>query len=278
MPGPESEVALYHFFLNEVGSLKNLVTYNGKAFDWPQVKTRHTFVRDQVPKLPKFGHFDLLHAARRMWKDVLPSCKLSTVEKEVLKFHRVEDTPSYMVPMLYFDFLQDPDPNYLKGVFQHHEWDVLSLMGLYTHLSSMILDWNTSTVSTKEKYEIARWYMALGEKEIAMRQYEQLMHIGTDIGEASLFAYATVLKKEKKWERALGYFSDLVGTRQFTFHAAIECSKLYEHQVKDFEKAIYYCDLALQESNLLKQPLEKQKKTIGELEQRMTRLQQKKAK
>ena len=45
-----------------------MVTYNGKAFDWPQVKTRHTLIREHVPKLPPFGHFDLYHAARRMWK------------------------------------------------------------------------------------------------------------------------------------------------------------------------------------------------------------------
>lgn len=39
LPHPGSEVALYQSFL-ENADYTTLVTYNGKAFDWPQVKTR----------------------------------------------------------------------------------------------------------------------------------------------------------------------------------------------------------------------------------------------
>ncbi|MDT8859905.1 ribonuclease H-like domain-containing protein [Alkalihalobacillus sp. MEB130] len=279
LPGPESEVALYHSFLTDVGVLRNLVTYNGKAFDWPQVKTRHTFVRDQVPKLPKFGHFDLLHAARRMWKDTLPSCKLSVVEKEILQFEREEDIPSYMAPMLYFDFLQDPDPEYVKGIFQHHEWDVLSLLTLYTHLSSVILQWDPSSLTQKEKYEVARWYEAIGESEIAMAQYETLKQMGTTTGEASLFAYANGLKKQKRWSEALTSYVSLVGTEQYSYYAAIECAKLYEHQVKDYEKAAYYCKQAIVDEGFVrKQPKEKQLKMQKEGKLRLDRIQKKMAK
>ncbi|WP_052144711.1 ribonuclease H-like domain-containing protein [Halalkalibacter okhensis] len=261
LPGPESEVALYHHFLTEVGTLGNLVTYNGKAFDWPQVKTRHTFVRDQVPKLPKFGHFDLLHASRRMWKDLLPSCKLAVVEKEVLAFERVEDTPSYMAPMLYFDFLQDPNPEFVKGIFQHHEWDVLSLLTLYSHLSSMILMWDSFSLNDKEKYEVARWYEAIGESEIAKGQYELLKGVGSTVAEASMFAFAMCLKKDKNWEEALVSFSSLVGTKRYTYLASIECSKIHEHHIKDFERAIYYSRLALADNEFVSTyPKEKQKR------------------
>ncbi|WP_332630276.1 ribonuclease H-like domain-containing protein [Halalkalibacter flavus] len=276
LPGPESEVALYHHFLSDVGTLGNLVTYNGKAFDWPQVKTRHTFVRDQVPKLPKFGHFDLLHASRRMWKDLLPSCKLAVVEKEILGFERIEDTPSYMAPMLYFDFLQDPNPEYVKGIFQHHEWDVLSLMTLYSHLSSMILKWDSFSLNNKEKYEVARWYEAIGEKEISMAQYELLKGVGSSVAEASMFAYATCVKKEKNWEKALESFSSLVGTKRYTYLAAVECSKIHEHQIKDYEKAIYYSKLALaDEEYLVNHPKVKQEKLLNDLHVRINRLEKK---
>ncbi|WP_227936288.1 ribonuclease H-like domain-containing protein [Alkalihalobacillus deserti] len=278
LPGPESEVALYHHFLTDVGTLGNLVTYNGKAFDWPQVKTRHTFVRDQVPKLPKFGHFDLLHASRRLWKDSLPSCKLSIIEKEILEFERVEDTPSYMAPMLYFDFLREQDPDFVKGVFQHHEWDVLSLLILYTHLSTTILDCEADLISPREKFQVARWYEALGEKDIAMNLYEQLKGIGNDVAEASLFAYAKGKKQQSDFTTALESFTKLIGTKGFTYLAALESSKLYEHQFKDFEKALYYSGKVLKDkdeyvSNLTQA---KQEKIMKELEQRNGRLERKK--
>ncbi|MFC0471441.1 ribonuclease H-like domain-containing protein [Halalkalibacter kiskunsagensis] len=273
LPGPESEVAFYHHFLTDVGELGSLVTYNGKAFDWPQVKTRHTFVRDQVPSLPKFGHFDLLHATRRMYKDALPSCKLSIVEKEILLFERVEDTPSYMVPMLYFDFLNEPDPELVKGIFQHHEWDVLSLMSLYTHLSSLILKSESNQVQPRERYEVARWYEAIGEKEIAMHLYEQLMGIGKDTAEASLFAFAKGQKQEQSWRRAYEGFTSLLETKAYMYLAALECSKICEHQFKDFEKAIYYTKLALSDETYLRmQSITKQKKVLADLNQRLKRL------
>ena len=121
LPNPGAEVPLYYHFLTDIGdSLDLLSSFNGKAFDWPQVKTRHTFVRNEVPKLPQFAHFDLLHASRRLWKDVLPSCKLSIIEKVVLGFERENDTPGYLAPMLYFDFLSEQDPVFVEGIMKHN--------------------------------------------------------------------------------------------------------------------------------------------------------------
>lgn len=278
LPGPEAEVALYHHFLSDVGTLGNLVTYNGKAFDWPQVKTRHTFVRDQVPKLPQFGHFDLLHASRRMWKNSLPSCKLSIVEKEILNFNRIEDTPSYMVPMLYFDFLQEQDPDLVKGIFQHHEWDVLSLMTLYTHLSTLILECEGDSLDLREKFEIARWYEAIGEKDVAMNLYDQLKGVGDEVAEASLFAYAKRKKQLGDFETALASYQKLIGTKGFSYLAGIEASKLFEHQFKDIEKALYYSEESLRnlDGYVLSQTKVKQSKLMMEIKQRVERLERKK--
>ncbi len=83
-------------------------------------------LRDRLPKLPDFGHFDLLHGARRLWKHKLERVSLSAVENEELAFKRDEDTPGYLAPMLYFQFLKAEDPALLKGVLSHNEQDVLS--------------------------------------------------------------------------------------------------------------------------------------------------------
>ncbi|PNB46269.1 hypothetical protein C1X64_36925, partial [Pseudomonas sp. GW456-E7] len=88
-------------------------------------------IRDRLPKLPEFGHFDLLHGARRLWKHKMDRVSLGTVEKEELGIRRQEDTPGYLAPMLYFHFVKAQEPDLLKGVLHHNEMDVLSLISLY---------------------------------------------------------------------------------------------------------------------------------------------------
>ena len=43
-----------------------LVTFNGKSFDWPLLRTR--FVLNRVPVPAELPHLDLLHCARRVFK------------------------------------------------------------------------------------------------------------------------------------------------------------------------------------------------------------------
>ncbi|MFC0188603.1 ribonuclease H-like domain-containing protein [Fictibacillus aquaticus] len=242
LPQPGSEVAMYHYFLNHIKELKNLVTYNGKSFDWPQVKTRHTLIRDFVPSLPAFGHFDLLHGSRRLWKDSLPSVRLSIVEKEILDVHRVEDTPGYLAPMLYFQYLQERDPSLLKGVFTHNEWDVLSLMTLYIHISK-ILQGLTFTTG-KETYEAARWFEAAGETELALAKFYDVMNSDqihyTDAAKAA----ARILKKQKKMKESSELWEMVLKCADKDEEAATELSKYHEHHTKDMEKALFYAVLA----------------------------------
>ncbi|WP_062047341.1 ribonuclease H-like domain-containing protein [Bacillus sp. JCM 19034] len=248
LPGPEAEVALYNAFLNDIGNDKYLVTYNGKAFDWPQVKTRHTFVKEHVPKLPPFGHFDLLHAARRLWKNVLPTCQLKVVEEHELQFMREADTPSYLVPMLYFDFLNDPNPEYVQSVFLHHEWDVLSLLSLYIHLSQKIIKPSAFATSI-ETFEIARWFEFVGEADQAMNLYQSLLTETSDLKMKSLFAYASLLKKKKSYLEAVHYFKQCVKLQPDHELAIIELAKLLEHQFKDYENALFYCEQLYKRTN-----------------------------
>ncbi|QZT34205.1 ribonuclease H-like domain-containing protein [Caldalkalibacillus thermarum TA2.A1] len=242
LPGPSHEAAFYHGFLQDVRDLKNLVTYNGKAFDWPQVKTRHTFVRERVPKLPRFGHFDLLHAARRLWKQELHSCRLAVIEEHKLSIRRERDTAGYLAPMLYFDYLQDPCPETIKGVFRHNEWDVLSLISLYIHLSSLVLERQTSTA--EEKVELGRWLEQLGQEEPAQNCYEELLaslSAGHHLYVPVAHQLASLYKKPGNYEKALELWESLpVDNHPYGLEILIECAKLYEHKLQDVEKALFY--------------------------------------
>lgn len=273
LPGPGSEVALYHYFLNHVKELRNLVTYNGKSFDWPQVKTRHTLIRDFVPSLPEFGHFDLLHGARRLWKDTLPAVKLSVVEKEMLGVNRIHDTPGYLAPMLYFQYCNEGDPTLLEGVFQHNEWDVLSLITLYTHMSGIVTGNGFRT--ERETYESARWFEALNQKEHAMALYQEVLQTGTSLTSQSKKSLAALYKKSDGLEVSVRYWLELLDENDLDEEPAIELSKYYEHIQKDYEKALYFAVMAYsrwkEKKRLTKRKEEQEKQALA---RRIERLEQ----
>jgi uncharacterized protein YprB with RNaseH-like and TPR domain len=276
LPGPGSEVALYHYFLNHVKELRNLVTYNGKSFDWPQVKTRHTLIRDYVPSLPEFGHFDLLHGARRLWKESLPAVKLSIVEKEILGVNRIHDTPGYLAPMLYFQYCNEGDPSLLEGVFEHNEWDVLSLITLYTHMSGLVTGNGIRT--ERETYEAARWFESLSEHELAIAHYSEVLETGSSYLQfQSKKSLASLYKKRNQLDVSVQYWHDLLKENELDEEPAIELSKYYEHVKKDYEKAL---DFAVQaftiwkgKKRMVKRKEEQEKqafaKRIERLEQRI---------
>lgn len=241
LPEPGSEVPLYQKFLTDVKDLGNLVTYNGKAFDWPQVKTRHTLIRDRVPNLPNFGHFDLLHASRRLWKKDLESVRLAIVEEEVLQIKRTGDVPGFLAPMLYFDFIKAKNPVGIKGIIEHNETDILSLICLYIHHSKIIL--NLTERSNREQFEVARWFATLGNEDIALQDYEYFLSRSCDISYDAKKELATIYKRRKQYEKAMKLWNQLLTEKQDP-EVAIELAKVYEHQVKDYEKALIYTELA----------------------------------
>lgn len=274
LPKPGNEIALYQSFLQGINS-KTLVTYNGKAFDWPQVKTRHTLIRDSVPSLPAFGHFDLFHAARRLWKNELESVRLSNVESEILNITRENDIPGFLAPMIYFQFVKEQHPSIITGVLKHNEIDVLSLITLYIHLSLKLLKTNHEANSA-EHFEIARWLEYVGDKDAAFTAYQSLMEKGTNKEIEAKFAVAHHYKKEKHWGKAVATWKAIIDSASngvTVRKAAIELAKYYEHKEKNYQEALYFSEQVytlLQEVELVSAHSEK-----NEIEKRINRLKRK---
>jgi len=271
LPQPGSEIPLYQSFLENI-NYETLVTYNGKSFDWPQLKTRHTLIKEHVPKLPEFGHFDLYHASRRLWRNKLERVKLSAVETDILGVHREDDIPGYLAPMIYFDFVERKNPEILFGIMKHNELDILSLITLYIHLSRKILQIDGYT---EESMEIARWLAYLGKKEESVETYQKILEAGNEEDRIIAgHALAFQKKKQKQFNEALGIWKEvaLKGNVQIRIQAQIECAKLYEHQFKDAGLALKCSIIALQE-------MEREGTTPGkkqlELEKRIHRLKKK---
>ncbi|MFX3617014.1 MAG: ribonuclease H-like domain-containing protein [Sporolactobacillus sp.] len=244
LPGPGHEAAFYDAFLRDTQSLKNLVTFNGKAFDWPRVKTRYQFVRERVPLLPAFGHFDLLHASRRLWKRRLESVRLQTIEEKILSMGRKEDVPGKMAPFLYFQFLKKPEAGLVKGIIEHNREDVLTLIALYIHLSDKILGLRSS--DPEEIYEIAHWFAQLGERQQAEPLFERIAREGKSFSAKAKAALAHYAKQSGDYERARVLLHQAIdGSAEQDDALYIEAAKIEEHQFKNYEKALLYTQSAM---------------------------------
>lgn len=274
---PGFEVPLYDSFLSSV-DYTTLVTYNGKAFDWPQVKTRHTLIRDHVPKLPAFGHFDLLHASRRLWKNQLESVKLSKVEENILGISREDDVPGYLAPIIYFDFVQTKQMEGILKVMEHNEDDVLSLMILYTHISYQLLGLDKNQ-SSSEKLSIGHWFAHVKETdkaiELLTEAVEQNEH-GLD-SFRGMYELAIQYKKGQNHEKANLYFERIArdGKGKLRMDACIELAKYHEHS-SNLPQALTYSKWALEEWKITKKMIGiLNEKLKVEIEKRILRLENK---
>ncbi len=108
---------------------RHLVTFNGKMFDVPLLDARYRLNRARFP-LAEVSHFDLLHPARRLWKARLESCRLQSLEVELLGLTRVGDVPGEQIPQIYFDYVRRRDARALARVFEHNRQDIVSLAAL----------------------------------------------------------------------------------------------------------------------------------------------------
>lgn len=274
LPGPGHEAAFYHFFLKDSHHLKNLVTYNGKSFDWPRVKTRHQFVKDRVPNLPLFGHFDLLHASRRLWKQTLENTKLETIEKEILKTTREMDIPGHMAPFLYFQFLKRPNAALIRGVMEHNKEDIKSLITLYVHLSQLIM--GEIPLTTHETFEMARWNEQLGFMDLSIAQYKSIEN-NPYWTRKTYEKLALIYKRKGYIKLSHTAYETLISLDGQTKPAhLIELAKIQEHYEKDYIKAHAYTEMAIietkQQTRLFQQ---KKEQELSQMMHRKNRLERK---
>jgi len=113
----------------ELGDDRVIVSYNGKAFDVPYLAGRSAFYGR--PAAIENPHYDLLHVARRRWRDRLPDCRLVTLEEHLLGIRRDDDIPGAMVPEFYEAFLTTGNPGPLVPIVTHNRQDLVSLARLF---------------------------------------------------------------------------------------------------------------------------------------------------
>ncbi len=144
MRSPAEEGALLVALSELLAPFDMTVTFNGRTFDLPLLRTRfqqnHWLFpagMDEVALLaPDRAHLDLLHPARRLWRKRLRSCRLINLEERVLGLRRSEDdVPGALIPQLYVDYTRDGNASQMARVFYHNREDIVSMVSLADALS-----------------------------------------------------------------------------------------------------------------------------------------------
>jgi uncharacterized protein YprB with RNaseH-like and TPR domain len=111
---------------------KLLVSFNGKSFDLPYVRVRAAAVG--VPFHLDAEHLDLLHVCRRIWRDVLPNCRLQTLESRICGRMRHSDIPGSEIPEAYHEYVRTGNAVEMLDVLAHNQQDLLTLAELMVKL------------------------------------------------------------------------------------------------------------------------------------------------
>ena len=77
---------------------------------------------------------DLLHVSRRVWGEVLPNCRLQTLEQFVCRRFRHDDIPGAQIPDVYHHFVRTGDARRIARVLEHNVWDLVTLADLLLRL------------------------------------------------------------------------------------------------------------------------------------------------
>jgi len=224
---PGDEPGLLDVLSERLAQTELLVSYNGKAFDWPLLKGRYVMNRRKIPAdLP---HLDLLHIGRRLHRARLGACRLKTLESEVLGFERGVDVDGGDVPARYAHFLRTGDEEALRQVVDHNAWDVVSmaaLVGLYGEPFDLL--------HPEDLVGFARTMKRAGALAVAERAADRAFELGAV---SALKVRGDVHKARGDRARALQDFEALA---QDVDDPALrlELAKLYEHFVKDPGRAL----------------------------------------
>lgn len=247
MRNPAEEAAMLAALTRFSAPLDAIVSYNGKAFDVPLLRTRYTMQAFEFP-MEGTPHFDLLALARRLWKDRLPSCSLSIIENQVLGvFREEEDIPGSAIPELYTDYLRSGDARPMRGIFYHNAIDILSLAALFSHTASLLE--NPASQNTDQSVDIAsigKLFQFLGDSATALLLFEQSLaaNLPEDIYWNTIERASMLFKHQGNLDSAIQLWQKAAEAGKiFAFE---ELAKYYEHSARDIQAAILWTSKAIE--------------------------------
>ncbi|NOZ29364.1 MAG: tetratricopeptide repeat protein [Chloroflexi bacterium] len=278
MRRPDEERALLDQVLDAMADAAAMVTFNGRSFDLPLLTTRFRLARLEM-SLIGVPHFDLLTAARRVWRRRLNSCTLTNLEREVLRFSRsVDDVPGWLIPTLYQRYLWEGEVTPMARVFYHNREDVLSMVALATILCRACSVPEEDDALHPIDYTALGWALErAGDWPQAERAYRRALAdpLPDDVRDYALARLGTLLKRQGRRREAAELWQEWInrapGDDVTPF---VELAKHYEWHERDLETALMWSQWA---RRIVEgwPPGYRRDATLGELDHRIGRLRRK---
>jgi uncharacterized protein YprB with RNaseH-like and TPR domain len=232
------EPSLLLQLLDRLAQRRVLVTFNGKSFDWPLLRTRYQMTRaGMIPET--LSHLDLLHPARQLWRLRLESVSLTELERHVLQLDRGNDIPSETIPQRYFDFLRGASAESIAEVFRHNQMDLCGLASLAVHIGRILADPEKSDICSEELFGISRLLQKRGDKNLAGRIYQRalegrLPRAAEQIAQREL---ALIAKRRGDFALSNALWEKLLGDTNEGLRAYEQMTIYYEHRARLPRKA-----------------------------------------
>ena len=237
-----SEAAMLAAVAETIDRKTLIVSFNGRTFDLPQLATR--FALHRLPPLAsEMPHVDLLFPARRLYRRRLESCRLGTIEQRLLGLDRQNDVPGWLIPSLYFDYVQRGQAQGLNPVFHHNALDVLSLVTFLAHLGSVSGSGADGVADSDHSLALGVWDEAQGRANHAERLFSAAWQAdpASDAGGEAVRRLARIKRRSGQWqasERLWQAEKQTATAPRRQLFAAVELAKIFEHRRRDFVSAL----------------------------------------
>jgi uncharacterized protein YprB with RNaseH-like and TPR domain len=245
------EHAILHEVAARIAERPVLVTFNGKAFDWPLLENRFTMTRSiAVPRLA--AHLDLLHPARALWKLRLGSVRLVELERQVLDaarlgWHRQDDVLAALIPQHYFDYLRGGPAEPLAAVVRHNQMDLRGLAALVGKIDALLASDEERDAESLDLFGLSRYLQRRGESQRAHSACMQAIDLGLpkEYDQQARRELAQLAKRRGEHDKAAALWHELVKDERNGAHACEQLAVYYERRRKDFERALEFAKLGI---------------------------------
>lgn len=241
------EPAQLDAFSRDILRTTSLLTYNGKSFDIPLLRTRFRINRLSVP-FDRFPHLDLVHPCRRIYRRHFDSFRLSDLEAAIIGFERSDDIPSHLIPGIYFDYLQNRDEQLLLPILNHNRDDIVSLY-LLAQVTAERIALACEGACEDDLFLLSLAHIAFGRKDHAHSRFF-IDRIKAQFAPAEAAMEASMLKailakKNREWDEAMAIWRKMLHAGWFGCYPHIEMAKHMEHRMRDFKSALDLTESAL---------------------------------
>ncbi|MEM7130449.1 MAG: ribonuclease H-like domain-containing protein [Chloroflexota bacterium] len=308
MRKPAEELALLVALNQLLSSCGMTVSFNGRTFDLPLLRTRyqqnqHLFrqLNQQTPPLlhEEMPHLDLLIPARRLWRRRLESCRLGWLEQQILGLQRTaDDVPGHMIPQLYNEYVRSGDlhQGQIPNIFYHNREDIASMVPLaaqiyhpfhhHPHKSSPQTHTQKNQTSTQSTADHGLDWLSLGccfesigrleeAESLWLRALKLLGNSPSELaGRMETYRrLGQLYKRQEAWPQATTIWQEWLSTDgELEPTPYVELAKYCEWQTNDLEQAEMWTRWALHNLQQSPQRTGPMVQQIGQLEYRLARI------